>query len=208
MLAVAISIAVTFISTSYAATPKDAEAFAASIGTRVLEILKESDKSQDEKLSTLENMFTETMDVEWVGKFVLGKYWRSATPPQRESYMDAYRAFLIKHYTSRFAEYSGQTFNMVSSREERKGEFLVRMNISRTQGEPVIVDYRLREEKDSTTEKPTFKAFDIIVEGVSLINTQRSEFNTVVGREGIDSLTRKLKAKTTKLATQMKQAKQ
>lgn len=181
-------------------TAQDAKDYANHIGQRVLDIL--ADKTQDnaQKLQTLEQMFVKVVDVDWVGRFVLGRHWRSATEEQRQHYLDAYRDFLISHYTSRFAEYSGETFEIPIAREERPGEFFVRMEVQRANGEqPIIVDYRVRAKGQD------FSVFDIIVEGVSLIATQRSEFGAFIGREGLDALTKRLASKTASLRQEVRQ---
>jgi phospholipid transport system substrate-binding protein len=183
-----------------AASTEDAKKYASSIGDRVLAVMNSSSTSDDKKLSELETLFVKVVDVDWVGRFVLGRHWRSADEKQKSAYLDAYRDFLIKHYTSRFTEYSGETFVIEQANQRREDEFMVRMNIQRPRGQqPVIVDYMLRAEGED------FKVFDIVVEGVSLINTQRSEFNAAVERQGLDKLTEILIKKTAALTTQTKQ---
>ena len=199
----AVALITAFLALSFSAqagSPEGAKEYASSIGSRVLAILNDTGTDQGQKMDALEVLFVKVVDVEWVGKFVLGTHWRAATDAQKAAYMEAYRTFLIKHYTSRFADYGGETFDLPISREERKGEYFVRMEIKRPMGQaPVIVDYRLRENADNT-----YRVFDIIVEGVSLIATQRSEFGSVVSRKGLDDLTAKLKNKTDKLDAEMR----
>lgn len=196
---VALVLAVFFHAPALAASAEDAKAYTSAIGDKVLGIMNDSDLSNDTKLAQLENLFVDVVDVDWVGRFVLGRHWRGASEEQKAEYLPAYRDFLIKHYTSRFAEYSGETFALDDAQPRREGEFMVRMKIERPAGQaPVIVDYMLRAEGDS------FKVFDIVVEGVSLINTQRSEFGSLVERQGLDSLTAALKKKTAALTAQTK----
>lgn len=184
-------------------TVDDAKAYAHSVGDKVIAVLDDKSLSDDQKIQNLESLFIDVVDVKWVGRFVLGTSWRSATPEQQQAYLDAYGAFLVKNYTSNFAEYGGETFVVTTARaEERAGEFFVRTEIERKGGQPnVIVDYRLRAEDGK---KVDFKVFDIIVEGVSLIATQRSEFASVVNRQGLDKLISLLKSKTDKLNDQMR----
>ncbi|MBM3618321.1 MAG: ABC transporter substrate-binding protein [Alphaproteobacteria bacterium] len=185
------------------ATVDDAKAYAHQVGDKVIAILDDKALNDDSKIQKLEALFTDVVDVKWIGRFVLGTAWRSATPEQQEAYLDAYGKFLVKNYTSNFAEYGGETFVVTTARaEDRAGEFFVRTEIQRKGGQPnVIVDYRLRAEDGK---KVDFKVFDIIVEGVSLIATQRSEFASVVNRQGLDKLISALKAKTDKLNDQMR----
>lgn len=189
------------VQVALAASADDAKAFANTIGDRVLVIIQDESLDNDAKLTKLEAMFTDVVDVQWVGRFVLGRHWRSLDESQQDAYQAAYRNFLIKHYVSNFVGYSGETFTIPQAREEREGEYFVRMEIQRPKGQqPVIVDYLLRSDGGD------FKVFDIIVEGVSLINTQRSEFGSVVERKGIEALITKLKAKSDNLQAEMEQA--
>lgn len=187
-------------SATAATSAEEAKAFTSKIGEKVLSVMNDDTQSNPQKLAQLEALFVDVVDVDWVGRFVLGRHWRSATEAQKTAYLPAYRDFLIKHYTSRFTEYSGETFTIEQAEMRREGEFRVRMNIQRPRGqEPVIVDYMLREKDDE------FKVFDIVVEGVSLINTQRSEFTSAVERQGLDSLIDALQRKTASLAAQTSQ---
>lgn len=200
LLAVAALLGALMAPPALAASAEDARTYASSIGDKVLEVMNDATLGNSKKLAQLEALFVDVVDVDWVGRFVLGRHWRTADEAQRKEYLDAYRDFLIKHYTSRFAEYSGETFTIEQTEKRRDSEYRVRMNIQRPRGqEPVVVDYMLRENGSS------FKVFDIIVEGVSLISTQRSEFGSVVERNGLPKLTEMLKNKTAKLESQMKQ---
>jgi phospholipid transport system substrate-binding protein len=186
--------------TAIAASEEEAKTYARTIGDKVLAVLDDQTLSDDLKLEKLEALFVDVVDVKWVGRFVLGPSWRQATPEQQQAYLDAYGAFLVKHYTSNFAEYGGETFVVTRARTERENEFFVRTEIQRTGGQPpVLVDYRLRADQDNG-----FKVFDIIVEGVSLISTQRSEFASVVNRQGLNKLVDLLKTKTERLGEQMR----
>jgi phospholipid transport system substrate-binding protein len=94
---------------------------------------------------------------------------------------------LLKHYTSRFSDYSSGGFKVTNSRDDGEGEYTVSMQIiPPDSNEPVLVDYRVRKDNGS------YKIFDVIVEGVSMITTQRSEFASVLNSEGIDALIGKL----------------
>src|SRR5690606_15301590 len=123
-----------------AATADDAKAYVSDIGDKVLVVMNDGELSNSQKLDRLEALFVDVVDVDWVGRFVLGRHWRSADEAQRAAYLPAYRDFLIKNYTSRFAEYSGETFSIEQTEKRREGEYRVRMNIQRPRGqEPVIV---------------------------------------------------------------------
>lgn len=174
------------ISSPLLATGGDAQGarnFVQSVGERALAVVKEG--AGDGTRAKLEKMFIDNVDIAWIGKFVLGKHWRAASEEQRKQYMENYQRFIVKNYTKNFTDYAGGDFKVTGAREERPGEFLVSMEILRPGAQPVLVDYRIRKNGE-------YKVFDIIVEGVSLINTQRSEFGSVVSREGMDRLIEQL----------------
>lgn len=171
----------------------DAKAYVQGVSNRVLDIISNQKLEQGEKQKKLVTVFEQTVDTKWIGRFVLGRYYNTATPAQKKAYDDVYREFLIRSYVPRFKEYKGQKFTLAETRKEGKDEYLVKTLITSASEAPIRVDYRVRETGG------TFKVSDIISEGVSLINTQRSEFGSVVSREGMDYLVEKLKERLEKL---------
>lgn len=161
----------------------EASDFIDGVGKRVVAVL--SDKGLDDKAkeAKLQSLFKECVDVDWIGKFVLGKYWRNASEAQQQRYLANYGGFLIKSYTSKFKEYTGsETYKILASKTDDQGRTVVTMELVRPGEASVMVDYKLRKEgKD-------LRVFDIVVEGVSLLTTQRSEFASVVSRKGLDYL--------------------
>ena len=167
------------------------------VGNEALKIISNKALSKDKKQADLEALFHQNVDFNWVGKFVMGRFWRQATPAQQKRYLSAYRDFLTRGYTARFAEYTSGTFKVTSTKETDKGEFVVGMEIiSDNKGEPpIVIDYKIRKQSGG------FKVFDIIVEGVSLITTQRSEFGSVLNKNGVDGLIEMLEKRSTELAS-------
>lgn len=174
------------------ASPQAASAYADTIGQRALTILS-AKTSEATKQQELEALFVKIVDTDWIAKFVLGANWRRMKPVQQTEYLTTYRRFLVKHYTSNFKEFTeGTSFKVVKSRPigSSKGQFLVGMQILRPKNpQPVSIDYRLKQEG------PGFRVIDILVEGVSLLATQRSEFASVIQRDGLERLLQLLKKK-------------
>jgi phospholipid transport system substrate-binding protein len=180
---------------SYAG-PDEAAQFIQNIGNQVLGIF-ESNRSDTAKRQELERLFTETVDTNWIGQFVLGPSWRKLNPKQKQDYLENYRSFLISQYVSNFDEYrEGGGFKVTGKRALKPDTSLINMVVTRP-GEPeVIINYRVREAGGQ------FKVTDIIVEGVSLLTTQRSEFASVVSRRGIDGLISQLRERRAKALQQ------
>lgn len=166
------------------------KSFADQLASRALIIVKNEGMSAAAKQRDLEALFDSHVDIAWVSRFVLGKYWRTASPEQQKTYMTNYKAFILKNYTSKLTSYTGQKYNIKSARPEGDaGEYLLTMELINKNEPSVLVDYRIRKNGAD------FKIFDIVVEGVSMITTQRSEFGSVVANKGlpflIDALAKK-----------------
>lgn len=180
-----------FSATTACANEKAAAAYAVSIGNKALTILS-APSADMQKQKQLEQMFTEIVDTDWIARFVLGPSWRKLSDAQKTDYLNTYRHFLVKHYTANFKEYSeGTTFKVTKSRPIGSNkQYLVSMAIVRTTSpQPINIDYRLQQQGES------FRAIDIVVEGVSLLATQREEFSSVIQRDGLPHLLKLLKKK-------------
>lgn len=165
------------------ANEEGAKAFASKLADTALAILQDSDLSASGKQNKLEQLFSGSVDLDWVAKFVLGKHWREASPEQQKAYMANYKTFVIRNFTGKLTDYSNQQYQIKQSRPDgEKGEYLLTFEIQSPNEPPVYMDYRVREKNGN------YQIFDIIIEGVSLIATQRSEFNAVVERKGLDHL--------------------
>lgn len=175
-------------SSAHADTAADARQYVDVIAAQALAIVKAGDP-QTVKQSKLENLFKGVVDIPFIGRFVLGRHWNTATPVQQKDYLAAYEPFLMKGYVGRIAKYSGQSYKLGNTKQDADGNSVVTMEIVDPGKPSVFVDYRLRKQgKD-------FKVTDIVVEGVSLLTTQRSEFNSVVNSKGLDGLIDALKKK-------------
>lgn len=175
-----------------AAPVDDASKYVESLGHRAIASISNKSLSKEKRKAQIEQLFRENVDINWVGRFVLGRFWKAATDAQKARYLREYEAFLVSHYASRFTDYSSGSFKVTSAHEDGENEFTVSMQIQAdVNSKPVAVDYRVR--AGSTK---GFKVFDVIVEGVSLITTQRSEFSSVVNDKGLDYLITQLANKT------------
>lgn len=184
-----LALALLWNSPTHAATVDTAKSFINSLGSKAIGIAS-SGSMDKQKLSDLEQLFITNVDINWVGKFVLSGHWRTLTEDQKKRYIVNYQNFVIKHYTSHFTDYTRETFKVTNARDDGGSQYTVTMHIMRPGKEDLVVDYRVHQ-----SEGGALKIFDIIVEGVSLITTQRSEFSSVVERKGINYLIDQLGAK-------------
>lgn len=159
------------------AAAADPAAVITSLGNEALAVLgKNVDPSL--RVARFRQLFSKDFDVPGIARFVLGRYWRLATPAQQQQFVHLFADYIALVYSSQLAEYSGETLQVTGSRPAPDGQ-LVSSNIVRTDGRPPArVDWLL------TPQSGTYKISDVIVEGISMAVTQRSEFASVIQRNG------------------------
>jgi phospholipid transport system substrate-binding protein len=177
---------------TYANPANDASHYIEDIAKKALAAISNAKASKTQKQASLDKLFKDNVDIPWIGRFVMGRFWKQATDAQKASYLKEYEKFLIQHYTSRFTDYTSGSFTIAGVKDDGEGEFTVNMELKgdKKNDPPVLVDYRVRKQGSG------FKIFDVIVEGVSLITTQRSEFSSVISQNDIDYLIAQLKNKS------------
>jgi len=149
--------------------------------------------SQNSKETQFGELFDKNFDVPSISKFVLGKYWKQASLDQKKNFIKAFRNYVVKTYSSRFNEYSGEQLKLVDYENESNPKIFLVHTVLERQDAPVIkVDWRIGKKKDR------FVILDIVIEGISLAVTQRSEFVGVIEQNNgsIDKLISLLIEKT------------
>ncbi len=173
--------ALSFVRPATASTP--AETFIAEIGDRTLDILRQADKTNDEKLEALKDLLDDHTDLDLVARLVLGRHWRSASPQEQQEYVELFRQILMNTMAERIGDYNGQTFEVVGSTPLNERDTAVQTRIIRTSGAPPLkVDWRIRENGGD------FEIIDVIAEGISLVVSQRNEIGSVIERQGMAGL--------------------
>lgn len=172
------------------AAAADPAAIIADLGSEALKALKNADPNQ--RVARFRELFQRDFDVSGVSRFVLGRYWRLATPQQQEEFEKLFINYVAFVYANRLAEYSGDTLRVLGTRPAPDGQ-LVSSEIIRASGQPPArVDWLL------TPQNGSYKIDDVRVDGVSMAVTQRSEFASVIQRDGgqIQGLISALRQKT------------
>jgi len=130
------------------------------------------------------------VDFEEATRLAVGRGWSQASPEQKKRLVSEFRNMLVRTYSNAISAYEGQTMKVLPSRvKPGESDATVRNQFIRPGGKPVLIDYSMRK-----TDKG-WKVYDIVVEGVSLVLTYRSEFDAIVKQEGIDALIKRLAAK-------------
>jgi len=170
----------------------DPAGFIADLGTRAIDVLT-SQRPEAERESQFRILFREGFDVPSISRFVLGRYWTTASDPQRQEFVRLFEAFVVHAYSVRFSAYPGQTLMVRGSRLDGERGAVVQSQIAGPSGgRPILVDWRV----SGTDER--YNITDIMVEGVSMALTERQEFASVIQRSGgeLEALLRLLREKT------------
>ncbi len=181
-----------FVAPARAAEKVNPAKFIEALGSAAIEGLTGADMPQPEREARFRALLTESFDLPAIGKFVLGRYWRTATPEQQAEFLQLFEDFLVKSYAVRFAKYAGERFDVLDVSREQATSAIVQTKVRRRGAEDIRVDWRVREGDNS------FAIIDIIVEGVSMAVTQRSEFASVIQSRGgkVEGLLAALREKT------------
>lgn len=170
-----------------------ADAFVRKITTEGIEEIINAPVSQAEKDKRFEKLFNQALDLDFIGQFVLGRYWKTATPEQRKAFIAAYRELNIKTWSARFDEFKGKSFVFVGSTPSNSpNQVFINSTVAMDAGEPAKVVWRVKQTGSN------FKIVDIIIENVSLAITARNEYTAFIKNNpgGIDALIKDLQTKT------------
>lgn len=155
-----------------------AETFIQGLADEAVGALTQPTLSREEREARSRRLLNDHFAVAAIGQWVLGRYWRSATPAERATYLRLFEDLIVVTYVDRFQRYSGERLNVTRSLiDNASGDVLVYSEIERPgSGTPLDVSWRLRPAGGD------FKIIDVFVEGVSLGQTQRAEFTATLNR--------------------------
>jgi phospholipid transport system substrate-binding protein len=159
-----------------AAAP-EAGTFVSSLASDAIAGMADKTMSLEDRTQRFRTLLTAHFDVPEIARFVLGRYWRLATPDERTEYTKLFEDYIVNIYAARFQDYNGEQLKVSTAVKDDDGAF-VSSSIVRQGGPPVKVDWKLK------TEAPSYKIVDVMVEGVSMSVTQRDDFAAAIQAHG------------------------
>ena len=135
----------------------------------------------------LESKLGPHFDFARMTSLAMGRNWNSASPEQQKRLTDEFKTLLVRTYSGALTQYRNETIDTKPLRVNAgETEVTVRTVVIRSTGSPVQIDY-------SMAQTPTgWKAYDVIVGGVSLVTNYRDEFGAQIKSGGIDGLIKTL----------------
>jgi len=190
VIAIAVPLAVPCTATAQ----QNPSQFIGDLGQQAIVVLQSTTGSLEQREQQFRQILAQNFDVSFIGRFVLGRSWRTASPQQQADYLALFEDFLVLTYSRRLGGYTGERLAVVAERAANERDTVVRTQIERPSATPITADWRVR------ATPAGYKIIDIEVAGISMALTQRSEFASVVGRNGVDGLIEVLRARAAKLS--------
>ena len=134
------------------------------------------DISKKEKILELQELAKDTVDINGIGFYTLGKYRKEISDEQKKRYSKLFKDYFLKSFSSRLSEYSNPKINVISKDKKNDKYTIVSSILVATEDRPEVkIDWRIYTKNPN---KPLIR--DLIIEGLSLARTQKEEFNSVI----------------------------
>lgn len=170
--------------------------FITDLGDRAIGALTDKSLEPETRQERFRTLLREGLDLEHVGHFVLGAYRRRASEEQMETFLALLEDNIVNNYAWRFRNYSGETIEVTGVQDAPRDAAIVQTRLDQKEGAPPItVDWRVHDTEDG------LKVIDIVVEGISMMVTQRDEYVGFMRTNGgIDGLIEALRKQNAALA--------
>ena len=170
------------------------DALVKRVSQEVMQIVKTDPKVQagdrQRIREVIEAKLFPNFDFERMTALAMGRNWRQATPEQQKQLIEQFQTLLVRTYSGALSQYRDQTMDYKPLRVDPAAtDVTVRTEVVRAGGAPVQIDYSLEKKLAG------WKAYDVIVGGVSLVTNYRDEFNEQIKNGGIDGLIKTLATK-------------
>jgi len=130
-------------------------------------------------------------DTQLAAQLVLGKYWRTATPEQRQRFIDAFYHSLLNKYGAALASFTSKNLTMLPFRGDlSSGNATVKTEVKLDDGTQVPVNYSMRATPQG------WKAWDVTIEGISYVKSFKTDVGSEVDQKGLEAVIRRLETES------------
>ena len=161
-----------------AISAENAKKFIDNLGEDAISSLTGSTLSAQERETRFRALLVAHFDMLGISKFVLGRYWKIAKPDQQTEFQKLLGDLLTQSYAKTFAQYAGEKFKVTGAHGNDDGSTMVNSSVDRPNGDIIRLDWRVEDQSGTT------KITDLLVEGVSLRTTHRSDFASAIQSNG------------------------
>ncbi|WPY00997.1 ABC transporter substrate-binding protein [Candidatus Trichorickettsia mobilis] len=158
-------------------------------------VLHNTKLTDEERSNKSKALIAANLDLNWMAKYTLGRYKKQLAEKELQEFIQSYSQYVIKTYADLVKNYKGEKATIKQVETVDTNEFIVRTEVIKTNGQPPIkVDYFVKNIANNNA-PVKFLIADVITEGISMINSQRSEFDSILTNNGIAVLIATLKKK-------------
>ena len=176
----AAALSISPLARSEAGTEHPASTFLDSVRERAIAGLTDTSRSEEEREALFRGLLNETFDIRRIGRFVVGRYWRKAEEKDQVAFLQAFEDAIVQRFLPLFSQYQGEQLIIGEAAADSKNPkyTVVTSTYIDAEGREVKTDWRLLERDGG------YKVFDVVVEGVSMAITLRSEYSSVIKNQG------------------------
>lgn len=128
-------------------------------------------------------------DTEYAARGVLGQHWRNATPDERKRFVDAFYHSLLNNYGAALVDFTSDRLKIFPTNVDPNAKnATVRTEVKRSNGDRVSVNYYLHKTPEG------WKAWDVVIDGISYVNSYRTDFGEQIEQQGLDSVIKRLES--------------
>lgn len=160
------------------------------LSTAVIDVLSDKGLSTADKRRRIEQEVYRYVDFETLSRLVLAQSWSRFTPAQQGEFVAEFKQHLALTYGRNIENYKNERVEVLSDREEARGDWTVKSKVLRGGSDDIAIDYRLRRNAQGQ-----WKIIDFIIESVSLVVNYRSQFQSMMGSGSPETLLRALHEK-------------
>lgn len=153
--------------------------------------LKGAEKSQERK-QRLWKEISPIFNFEEMSKRALGQHWKKRSPEEKKEFIGLFTNILKDAYIGKTDTYSGEKIVFIKEKQDEKDYASVQTKIITNTGAVVLVEYRM------LSNAGKWQIYDVVIEGVSLVNNYRSQFNNILMKSPYEELVQKIKGKVGK----------
>ena len=180
-------------------TPDEAKTFIQNLAQQAISTVAQRDLPDSERNDRFRRLFVASFDLPQISQFVLGRYWRTATPEQQQDFIKQFQELQVLNWAQRFKNYKGENLDVTASSKDGDKGFVVDSQLNHPPAQPMPVQWKVHQADDGQ-----LRVTDIVVEGVSMEITQRSDYNSLLQGNGgkVDGLLTALRTKIDQMRAQ------
>ena len=170
--------------------PDEARQFLQTFGQRAVGMLADTSLSESQRESAFRALIRAGFEIDTIGKLVLGRHWKTASESQRREFSALFEDYVVFTTLERLSGYTGQVLEVGAARLTQNNKLVtVSSRIARGSGPAIRLDWRIRRTHRD------WRIIDVVIEGVSMLQTHRAEFDAVIRNngKGLDGLLQRLR---------------